>query len=237
MAHEYESGRQHMSTAMRINAHRGRIYATVTGGKSRSLTRRLITLERLCQLPLALFDLWGKKYNHQGIHIIEADFVSMTAINDPTAPLRLKGQASDDHRRSLSHEIKKYRKRARRSTMRGDFRETSRHTFELLEFVRKLEDECQSLFPMTRHILEFIGIAAFNAIAYAEQSDGRTVLLSKMFVLTQISSIRVSLGIDKKAQACHALGAGIVENDVPYIPFEETWRAHCRGSPEVLPPN
>jgi hypothetical protein len=78
-------------------------------------------------------------------------------------------------------------------------------------------------------VLESIGMAACNAIMYAEQSDGRTVLLSKAFLVFQILGLRVSVGIDKKSQACHALGAGIVENDIPGIPFEEAWRAHLGG--------
>ena len=107
----------------------------------------------------------------------------------------------------------------------------------MLQFVHELEEECQSLFPMTRHILESIGHAAYNSIAYSEQSGGRTVLLSKVFVLSQICFVAASVGIDKKAQACHALGAGIIENDVPYIAFEEAWRAHCGRTESAAPPN
>lgn len=230
MAHDYESGRRHLLDAIRVNAQRGATYAAVTGGKSRSLTRLLITLECLCVLPLTLFDWLGRKYNRQGIHIIEADFVSMTKINELSTPLRLNGQASEKQRRSLSDKSREYRKKAFRSTLRGNFNETSRHTFELLQFVRQLEEECQSLFPMTRHMLTSVGSAAYNSITYAKQSEGRTVFLSKMFVISHLSCVRASVDIDKKAQRCHALGAGIIENDVPYIPFEEAWRAHCSCS-------
>lgn len=78
---------------------------------------------------------------------------------------------------------------------------------------------------MTRHMLESIGISACHSIDYAEESGGRTLLLSKTLVLSQVWGLALSLGIDAKAQACHALGAGIIENDLPHIPFEQTWRS------------
>jgi hypothetical protein len=219
----YEGGKQHVSDAIKINAQRDKIYAAVTEGKSRSLTRLLIVIERLCLLPMALFDWWGKKYNRQNIHIIEADFVSMAHISEPSAPLRFNGQASETHRRLLLDQIRQYRKKARHSTVRGDFVETSKSTFEMLQDVHHLETECQSLFSMTRHILESIGIAAIHAVTYSEQSREKTKALSKCFLMFQLAGVITAVRIDKKAQACHALGAGIIENDVPHIPFEEAW--------------
>lgn len=226
MPHEYQSGWQHVTDAIALNARRGRAYAAMTGGKSRALTRTLIVFERFCLVPLVLFDLWGRKYNRQGVPVVAADFVAMSAIKELTAPLRLNGQATATDLRSLRNGIKAYRKSVLRATARGEFQEASRLTFELLQFLHELEDRSRSLFPMTRHILESIGNAALNAVTYAAQSNGRTVRLSKTFVVAHILGLGVTVGIDKKAQACHALGAGIVENDVPHIPFEDAWRRH-----------
>jgi len=222
---EYESGRAHVLDAARINGERGSYYAEVTGGKSTSLTRRLVLLERLSAIPLALFDLWGRKYNRQGIHIIEADFVPMTGIKEASAPLRFDGEASEEHRDRLGRELQAYREQALRSSRCGDFGAVASSTYELLQFVHEVEGDSRSLFPMTRHLLEFAGNSASNSITYAEQSRGRTTRLSTAFLLFQLFGIRVAMGIDQKAQACHALGAGIVENDIPFIQFEEDWRA------------
>ncbi len=211
-----------MLDAVKVNARRGGVYAAASGGASRSLTRWLIAVECACLLPLALFDGWSRRYNRQGIRIVEADFVSM-------APLRFNGQAGDAHVRALNGAIQAYTKRALRRVLRGDFAGAARRTRELLEFVHRLEEASRSLFPMTRHLLESIGFAACNAVGYAQQSGGRTVRLSKCFLMFQLTGLWLSVGIDRKAQSCHALGAGIVENDVPYIPFEEVWEARCGG--------
>ena len=94
-----------------------------------------------------------------------------------------------------------------------------------LEEVLAVEEQTQSLYPMHRHLLESLGLAAVNAIVYLEQSQGRTALLSKCFLATQVYAISTSAYFDRAAQKCHQLDVGILENDLPEIPFLEAYTA------------
>ena len=82
---------------------------------------------------------------------------------------------------------------------------------------------------MTKHLVESLGLAAMNALDYAERSGGETLKLSRTFIRFQGLGLLGSVGIDRKAQAFHQQGIGIVVNDVPPIPFAERWKA--RRSP------
>ena len=108
-----------------------------------------------------------------------------------------------------------------------DFHRAAQLTYDLLKQVHRLELESQSLMPMNRHLLESIGIAALNAIDYGAQSAGRTDFLCKQFLKLQFSGIGLAATFDRLAQISHVMGAGIIENDVPYIAFEEKWELYC----------
>ena len=224
--HSYQGGCQHVTEAIKVNASRGPVYAAMTGGQSRSLTRLLIGAERLSLLPLAVFDRWGRRYNRQGIPIIATDFVSMSGIKDVSAPLRLNGRADTACILAVDAGLESYRKHVRAAIKGADFRQVAARSHVILERVHRDEEQSGSLFPMTRHMLESIGNIALRSIGYAEQSGGKTLRLSKAFIRFHVAGLRLAIPIDRKAQACHVLGAGIIENDVPPIPFEEAWRHH-----------
>ena len=78
---------QHINEALRVNLERKEIYAQLTQGKSRSISRYLIWLERLSLIPARLIDRWGRTFQEKRIGIIQNDFVSMNGINQlDTAP-------------------------------------------------------------------------------------------------------------------------------------------------------
>ena len=72
---------------------------------------------------------------------------------------------------------------------------------------------------MVRHLLESIGLAAVNATRFAELSAGRTRCLSRNLLLFEAKGLRTAVTLDRRAQEVHALGFGIIVNDVPSIPF------------------
>lgn len=218
-----ESGRKHVWEAIRLNVARGRGYAAITAGESRPLTRRLVLLELLCLVPLAWFDWRARKFQRRGIPIIAADFTSMTRVNPADAPIRFQGIASEGVWRKLAAELREFRAAADRAVVGAGFREVARLTSARLHSVEQREEELQCLFPMTRHLLESVGIFACHAVEYAAQSGGDTVALSKSFLRFHLRGVGLGIDLDRRAQACHALGAGIIENDVPAIPFETAW--------------
>lgn len=68
-------------------------------------------------------------------------------------------------------------------------------------------------------MLESLGLAALHAPQYLEQSGGETEKLAKQLVGVQLWLADTGIYMDKLAQGCHAMGAGIIVNDVPEIPF------------------
>ena len=85
---DHEGAYRHIADAVRINLRRGRIYSTMTDGKSLLVTFLLVFSEISILLPGLFFDWWGRRFNKDGIPVIAADFVSMSRINNIDQPLR-----------------------------------------------------------------------------------------------------------------------------------------------------
>lgn len=216
---------RHILEAMVINVKRGVHYARITKGRSLLLSFIMVFSELMVLAPAWLFDRWGKKYNRLGIRVIAADFISMSKAQTIDAPLRFTGSTPSGEIKDLSYQMSTYAKSATTFAREHDFRLVAAHTHHILTQVEALEVYHQALLPMARHILESIGFAAANAVKYEDQSQKRTNRLCSWMIQFQISGIALALPIDRMAQSCHILGAGIIENDVPPIPFHETYRA------------
>ena len=202
---------------------RGVVYGRESGGKSLLISFPLILTELSCIFLLGFFELWGKWFNREGINIMGGDFVPMSGANELGAPLRLNGIAPDSEITKLKSLALTCTSASISASFDGDFRRVADLIHEMLREVLALEEQTQSLFPMHRHILESVGVAAVNSITYLEQSQGRTLTLSRYFVAFQIFSIPLCLYFDRIAQKCHELNVGILENDLPYIPFIEAY--------------
>ena len=224
--HEDEGMAKHILEAIVINIRRGFQYARITRGRSLLLSFIMVASELMVLLPAYLFDLWGKKYNRLGIRVIAADFISMSKANDFGTPLKFKGQTPSGDLKDLQYQMNNYVSAANKLAGEENFRLLAAHTSQMLQQVEAMERYHCALLPMSRHILESIGFAAINAMKYEDQSQKRTNRLCRLMIQFQISGIYLALPIDKLAQKNHALGAGIIENDVPYIPFHEAYAKH-----------
>ena len=179
----------------------------------------LIRTEYVC-LPFALvFDRRGKRFNEAGIPIIQDDFVSMEAIGDPHDPPTYANRAGSGEFGAVRAELTEYTRCLRDSAKTFDFEQAARDTARMLTAVAERETRCEAHFAMVRHLLESIGLAAVNAIRFAELSAGQTRRLSRNLLMFQTRGVRTSVALDRRAQEAHALGAGIIVNDVPPIPF------------------
>lgn len=179
----------------------------------------LIRTEYVCLLFALVFDRRGRRFNEAGIPIIQDDFVSMEEIGDPHDPPAYANRAGRGEFEAVSAELRQYKRCLRDSAKTLDFEQAARDTARMLTTVAERETRCEAHFAMVRHLLESIGLAAVNAIRFAELSAGKTRLLSRDLLMFQAKGVRAAIALDRRAQQVHALGVGIIVNDVPSIPF------------------
>lgn len=211
---------QHLKDAAAINTTRKPIYATLTKGKSLWLSRILILAERIAALFAYFIDKSAMPFQKQGIPIITNDFVSMDAIHNPEDKPRYQNQADAETIANVKNKLSEFRKRISSYLDKNDFYFIANDAYLLIQALKLEEERSQSHFAMTRHLVESIGLTALNAIAYAKVSHANTIPLSKRVINFQKLGLWTCVFIDKLAQRCHALGVGIIVNDVPHIPFE-----------------
>lgn len=210
---------KHLQDAISINKTRQAIYAHMTEGRSKRLSSYLIASEYL-SLPWAYyFDSRAKRFNVCGIPVVQNDFVSMTAIKPADAAPQYRNLASASFFQDLKQKIRCYQQQSMSCLKHDDLEAVCACSREMLVFLQQMEEESKANFAMTRHLIESLAFAAQNALVYAAQSSGETLKLSKHLVNLQRRVVAKGLVFDKLAQPLHALGCGIIVNDVPSIPF------------------
>jgi hypothetical protein len=219
----------HLADAIVINRQRKGLYAEITGGRSRGLSNLLIWFERLT-LPYALFiDRWARRYNRRGIPIVDGDLMSMELIREPTAPPTHRGRMSREEMTALRRSLGELKRSIARPIKRSEFDGVARRCYAFLTDTEQRELAQGYHLAMTRHFVESVGLAATNAIDYAEQSSGETNRLARTFLRIQCIPFGMPIlspaCFDYRAQAVHAEGVGILLNDVPEIPFRERWES------------
>ncbi len=214
---------QHIQDAIRINRRRRPTYDAMAGRPARRVSDLLIRTEYFCQPFALVFDRRARRFNRIGIPIIRDDFVSMEEIRDPRDPPTYSNRAGRGEFRAVSAELDEYKRCLRDSAKTLDFEQAACDTAQMLMAVAEREARCEAHFAMVRHLLESIGLAAVNAIRFAELSTGKTRPLSRSLLLFQAKGMRTAVTLDRWAQEVHALGVGIVVNDLPPIPFPAPW--------------
>jgi hypothetical protein len=215
----------HLKAAIQLNLTRRDVYDRLSGGASRSLSNQLIALERL-SLPAAhMLDLWAKRFQDQGIAVLEDDFVSMRNVRSPFTPPRWHGVASEQEASKVETWLSDYRKTIRSALGDDDFAAIAEASYDLLKRIEAAETGSQTHWAMSKHLVESLGLAAMNAVDHAEKSGGETLRFSRTFIRFQSLGLLGSASIDRKAQTFHQKGIGIVVNDIPHIPFAQSWEA------------
>lgn len=210
--------RQHVREAIALNKQRKPLHSARSGGLSDGVSRRLIFLEQLT-IPYAWWtDRRAKKWNERGIGIVRDDFVPIAWAAPHDAPLRYRGQMTKEQEKQLEARLKAFRKEAKRLADDHDFGGVARLSVAELDALEALEASWGSNLAMTKHILEQVGFAAANAVGYVRQ-DPEVKGLARKFVKSTLWGFSTSVGLDRRAQAAHAHGAGILVNDLPPIPL------------------
>jgi hypothetical protein len=213
----------HILEAIGINLSRAWSYARQSKGKSIPVSLLLVCSELLV-LPSALFfDLWGMLFNRKGYGIVRDDFVPMSLIRPQDSRPTRAGIAADVAMEELRDELLQYRYRARAALHCYSLNELAALTHHMLGRVIQFEEKHEATMIMHRHLLESIGLAALNHKSQDEASDGAIRALSKYFLMSQLQGLSFCGVFDGLAQQAHASGVGIIENDVPYIPFHEKY--------------
>ena len=217
------AGAIHILEAIGINVSRAWSYARQSKGKSIPVSLLLIFSE-LMVLPSALFfDLWGMIFNRRGFGIVRDDFVPMSLIRPQDSRPSRAGIAAEVAMDELREELLKYRYRARAALHCYALDELAALTHHMLGRVIQFEEKHEATMIMHRHLLESIGLAALNHKSQDQASGGSIRFLSKCFLMSQLQGLSFCGLFDGLAQRAHATGVGIIENDVPYIPFHEKY--------------
>ena len=212
-------GVHHLLEAIGINTQRLLGYAIRTRGRSLPLSLALITSELLSLWTLSLFDLWGWFYNRHGVGVIADDFISMSHAAPPHGPPPFMGIATNAQAGQVQRVVADYLKTARALVKSYNFKSLANLTRTALRDIEGVQQKTGCGYPMNRHLLESIGLAATNASTYSQQTDGQTNRLCHLFILVQLLSLPGTMLLDRMAHHSHAQNVGILENDVPAIHF------------------
>ena len=207
---------QHLRDAIDVYKERKVLYSAVTDGKSENIFSLLIVSE-VALLPMARFyDLRAIPFIDKGIPIIKSDFVSMEGnrgFEYPfTSAFPMTKAMEDDAQAVLDTLL---------SVDKQNLMSVAQASFVALNEIHQLEEDNQVYFPMTRHLLESLGFGSLHGIYYQCQSEGETFKLASDFSKLQLLAIKFgkSINLDKRANALHQQGVGILVNDLPDIPF------------------
>ena len=214
-----QGGVYHLLEAIGLNCRRMFSYALRTRGRSLPLSITLITTELLSLWTLSIFDLWGWFFNRNGVGVIAQDFVSMSLAAPAAGPPSFRGIATNSQASLLQNVIVEYQQTARALAKSYNFQSLANLTRATLHDVAAVEGSTHCGYPMHRHLLESIGLAATNAAAYNRQTDGDTNNICYWFILVQLLSLPGTMLLDRMAHYSHAQNVGILENDVPPIHF------------------
>ena len=206
---------RHLREAAALNRERMPLYDSLSGGRSRGISRRLIWTERLA-LPVAWYIDWrAREFQRAGIPIVCDDFVPMahTPAFRPRAddPPPLSGFVPADARR--------IRRTVERALDRDGFPAAS----EALSAELRALEGTPRFHCMLRHLLES-GLRISNqAPRYAEAAEDQGGVrspaeLSRALLDLHLGMLGEAAKLDARAAPLQAEGIPILCQDVPPIP-------------------
>jgi len=205
---------RHMREALALNRARAPLYAELTRGRSRGISRTLVWAERAA-IPVARYLDWrAAEFQRAGIAVVCDDFVPMhdTPAFRPRAddPPPLSAFAPAD--------VRGLRRAVRRAYRAGGFAAAS----------GALEGEVERLSAvpafhcMTRHLLESALRVSNGAQRHAAEARARGIAspagLSRTLLELHLGALGASARLDRRAAPLQAEGVPILCQDVPPIP-------------------
>jgi len=229
MSHKGEF-HQHLVDAIRVNTSRKPFYAKITNGRSKILSNLLIISEYLLLPTAHYYGVKARSFNAQGIGIVDSDFASMADVLPPETPPKYRNVASKDSLKGLYSTLKQFKVEALRDARQADFIAIAKKAEQVLTYIKSAEESAAAHYAMSTHLVESIGISALHSVIYAKQSQQKTVPLSTRLLKSQLGAISPLIVMaEKKIQSMHQLGAGIIVNEAPHIPFVSRYNDYLEG--------
>ncbi len=209
----------HVKEAIQVNKERSKIYAGLTNGRSKSLSRLLIALEYLT-LPIALlYDARGRKFNRNGIPIVANDFVPMD-VKDPQIETSMRGTLNMSQNQEIKKMINEYSRSLKIKIWdQVQLEQVFETSLSFIKQIRAYEKDHKIHLSMLIHLVESLALIAKNGTGYAAMSDNKTIRLSSDLIQVHLMGIKRSMLIDARANIFHQEGIGIIVNDLPEIHF------------------
>ena len=205
----------HLREAIALNRERAPLYARLSEGRSRAISRSLILQERLL-LPVARwFDGRAEPYHRAGVPLLGDAFVSMDrtpAFAAPGHPLPVPPRLRPNGRHLA---------RAVRAALRGE-------GLPAAERIMRREIETLSAEPafhgMLRHMLESTLRIAVLAPHHERMASDRGLPsprpISLRILRLHLRGFPAAVRLDRRAEPLQRRGIPIIVNDVPPIPYE-----------------
>ena len=211
----YNCASRHIRKAIELNLERSEQYATVSSGRTRWISRKLLFLERLSLPSAQLMDLLSRRWQVHDIPVACDDFVSMSAAPrfikyDPSFALLNRADDPLPDFGALAGRLKASRKISFEELARSVDREIT------------ATDQWRARLCMTKHILESIRRSAQLAPVYQSMAEAEGLesprWISEILIASQITLLGEAGRIDASLRPIHAAGIPMVCRDVPYIP-------------------
>ena len=219
----------HLRAAIRQNIARRPDYRRRGGGRAWALSVVLVGHERSLVPIAALLDRQARRLWREGVPVLAADLQPLALAPPPGRSLGGVRAVPRGERGALVRfawtTVRALGACLRRRGFHADrFRDVARTVEGALDALERLEGASAARFALTAHVLESIGIASLNGLAYAARSEGRTVPLSRRFAAGQVLLVPGAVVLDVLAGPVHARGVPLFVDDVPPVPFRAALR-------------
>lgn len=223
----------HLREAIALNRERRPLYAAVTDGESRPISRILLRQERIALLLSPLVDLPARRHQRAGIPLLEEDLASMS-LTPPFQACRLPPPVLDGY---VPLPMATVEAELRLSLSGEDNFLAVAATGERWIVVSETE---LGLGCMSRHLLESIVAIAERAPARVAESEAAGLRdpsrLLRRVLRQHVRLLGAAERLDVRAAPLQAEGVAILCQDVPPIPTggSATGAALSPGAPAVL---
>ncbi len=206
----------HIRDAIQLNKKRTQFYSTLTNGKSKIISKGLITLE-YATIPISkYYDFIARKYNQAGIPLLELDFIDMKYAPEFSEEKRFPERMYSSIRRPEISLITKELKRALKADDYEQIIQISSQEISALE-------ENRSYNCLTRHFLESVRRSAALLPYYIKASKQKGLSspqrIVKQVIKLQLNSLILVHQLDIKAAPIQQQGVAIICQDIPHIPM------------------
>lgn len=207
---------RHLREAAALNQARMLRYDSLSGGRSRGISRRLIWAERLAVAAAWYVDWRARPFQRAGIRVVCDDIVPMAH----TPPFRARAAAPPPPLSAfVPADARRIRRDVERARRRGGFPAAG----AVLEREIQGLAEVPAYHCMLRHLLESALRISSQAPRYAAEVEARGLpaspeALSRTLLDLHLAVLGEAARLDRRAAPLQAEGIPVVCQDVPPIP-------------------